>query len=440
MGIFFLVLYNLLAPFIAAVYLLFFFLSPRRGLLRNLLPELRQRLALTTPSFTERPLWFHAASVGEVKALRGLLPVMNGLYPSRPVMITASTSSGLAQARRLTPYAFLLPLDSYPLMRRFMAGTRPELLMIAETELWPNLLYAAGRSGIKVIMINARLSPRTLAFYRAVSPVADLMFANIAKIAVQSGEDFERYRALLRGTEKLILTGNIKYDLVAPQPQDGAEIMAFIGSAGWKDKQIFCAGSTHPEEEDLILEAFLKVKAALPDTRMIIAPRHPETASATAARLRNKGLTAPLWSRRAHTRSPLSAAEPADRQRGYPGPDCLLVDELGRLADMYFYSTVVFVGGTLDETGGHNVLEPSAFSKPVFFGPNVKHTREGALALINKNGGFMVETAGELADKIISLLQNPAALEAAGAASKAALESLQGATRKTLELISQQLG
>ena len=424
MGFLFLVLYNLLAPFIAALYLVIFLLSRRRALLRNLLAELGERLAVTVPSFAVRPLWFHAASVGEVKALGKIVPMLRKRCPSKPVMITTSTSSGRAEARRLTPHAFLLPLDSYPLMRRFMAAARPELLLIAETELWPNLLYAAGRSGIKVMMIHARVSKRTLACYRLFPPISRLIFANIAGIAAQSRGDFERYGLLPGGPEKLVLTGNIKYDLVDPRPQGRAEISEFFELAGWKDKKIFCAGSTHPGEEEIILEAFLKVRAALPDTRLIIAPRHPETAPATAARIRNKGLIAPRWSGRAHTRS---------------GPDCLLVDEMGRLADIYSFSDVVFVGGTLDDTGGHNVLEPSAFSKPVLFGPNIKHTREGAQALIDKNGGFMAGTADELADRIISLLKDPSTLRAAGAASKAALESLQGATQKTLALLESYL-
>ena len=425
MGFLLLIIYNLLAPFIAVFYLLFFFFSPRRGLLHNLPAELRERFAVNIPSFSDRPLWFHAASVGEVKALRKIVPMMRGRYPSKPVMITASTSSGRAEALKLTPHAFLLPLDFYPLMRRFMAGTRPELLMITETELWPNLLYAAGRSGVGTIMINARISERTLACYRVIAPISRLMFDNIARIAVQSSWDLERYKLLTGGEAKLVLTGNIKHDLVDPQPQGRFEIMEYIERAGWKDKKIFCAGSTHPQEEDVILDAFLKVKKTLPDTRLIIAPRHPETASGTATRIRNKNLIAPLWSNRAHAR---------------PDPDCLLMDEMGRLADIYSCSDVAFVGGTLDDTGGHNVLEPSAFSKPVLFGPNVKHASEGARALLNGNGGFMIGTADNLADKIISLLNDPAFLRASGAASKAALESLQGATQKTAAVISDTLG
>ncbi len=423
MGFLLLILYNLLAPFIAALYLVFFLFSPRRSLLNNLLAELRERFAITVPSFSERPLWFHAASVGEVKALRKILPLMRERCPSRPIMITTSTSSGRAEALRLTTHAFLLPLDFYPLMRRFIAAARPELLLIAETELWPNLLYAAGKAGVNVMIINARISARTLGFYRLFSPLSRLMFANICKIAAQSRGDLERYDLLLGGAEKLTLTGNIKHDLVDLQPQGRAAIMEFIEAAGWKDKKIFCAGSTHPAEENVILEAFIKIKEALPDTRMIIAPRHPETASETASRIRNKGLIAPLWSQRAHAR---------------PGPDCLLVNEFGRLADIYSYSDVVFVGGTLDDTGGHNVLEPAALAKPVLFGPNIKHTQEGAQALMNRNGGFMVCTADELADKTISLLKDPAALKEAGIAAKAALEALKGATALTLKEITSQ--
>ena len=383
--------------------------------------ELGERFTVTVPSFAERPLWFHAASVGEVKALGKLLPLISERHPSKPVMVTTSTSSGRVEALRLTAHAFLLPLDSYPLMRRFISAASPELLMIAETELWPNLLCAAGHSGVKVMMINARISERTLAFYRFLGPIARIMFRNIEKIAVQSLNDFKRFELLPASAGKLVLTGNIKHDLVAAGPLDRAAIETFLEQAGWKDKKIFCAASTHPGEEDIVLDAFLKVKAELPDTCLIIAPRHPETASGTSARIRSKGLSAPLWSKRAHAR---------------PGPDCMLIDEMGRLADIYYYADVVFVGGTLDDTGGHNVLEPSAFSKPVLFGPNVKHTQEGADALINNNGGFMVRTAGELADKIIYLLKDHSALGTAGAASKAALDSLQGATLKTLAAVS----
>ena len=460
MGIAFLILYNLLAPIIALAYFIFFLFSSRRGLLKHLLAELKERFAVSVPVFLERPLWFHAASVGEVKAIQQLVPLVRARFPLKPVMITTSTSSGRTEALKLTPcqstgqapHAFLLPLDSYPLMRRFMAAARPELLLIAETELWPNLLYAAGHSGVKVMMINARISPRTAGFYELFAPIARLMFRNISRIAVQSRDDFERYKALLGGTDKLALTGNMKHDLVVPKPQDRAEIESFLERAEWKGKRIFCAGSTHPEEENIILEAFLKIRAALPDARLILAPRHPETAASSAVLLREKGLVAPRWSQRAHAR-PALLAEGVNRgqhlgdkpqsesQKGgaWSGPDCLLVDEIGRLADIYGFSDVVFVGGTLDETGGHNVLEPSAFSKPVLFGPNIKHTRDGAEALINKNGGFMVGTADELADKIISLLKDPVALREAGAASKAALESLQGATAKTLALIEKYL-
>jgi 3-deoxy-D-manno-octulosonic-acid transferase len=420
MGYILLFVYNLLAPAAALAYLFLFFLSSRRGLLRNLPAELKERLALGAPVFSARPLWIHAASVGEVRSLKTLIPLLRERRPLTPVLITTSTAAGKAEAARLTPYARLLPLDSYPLMRRFISTVRPELLLIAETELWPNLICAASAAGVKIMMINARISGRTLGFYKFLSPVSRLIFGKIAKIAAQSAGDLERFRLLPGLTGKPVLTGNIKHDLVCAGPQDRGEVEAFIRQAGWKGKKIFCAGSTHPGEEGMILEAFLKVKAAIPDARLILAPRHPETAAASSARLSEKGIAAPRWSRRSHARM---------------DPDALLVDEIGRLADLYSFSDVVFVGGTLDGTGGHNVLEPAAFSKPVLFGPDIRHTLDGALALMNMNGGFMVKTADELAGKIIRLLKDPASLAEAGAASKTALESLQGATARTLTLI-----
>jgi 3-deoxy-D-manno-octulosonic-acid transferase len=400
MGFLILLLYNLLAPLIALAYLVFFILSPRRGLLKNLLNELRERLAITPPVLAGRPIWLHAASLGEVRAVKPLIPLLRARYPSSPVLITTSTASGKEEALLLTPDVRLLPLDSYPLMRRFITAVRPELLIIAETELWPNLLCAAGNAGL--------------------TPLARMVFGGMEEIAAQSRGDFERY-ALLTGAGKLVLTGNLKHDLIVRQPQDRAAIETFLEQADWKEKKIICAGSTHPDEEDRILDAFLKIRAAVPDARLILAPRHPETAALSAEKLRKRTLVAPLWSQRSHAR---------------PGPDCLLLDETGRLADIYYFSAVVFVGGTLDDTGGHNVLEPSAFSKPVLFGPDIRHTREGAEALMRKNGGFMVKTADELAEITISLLKDPAALAKAGEASRAALESLQGATTRTMEAIA----
>jgi len=420
MGFLILLLYNLLAPLIALAYLVFFILSPRRGLLKNLLNELRERLAITPPVLAGRPIWLHAASLGEVRAVKPLIPLLRARYPSSPVLITTSTASGKEEALLLTPDVRLLPLDSYPLMRRFITAVRPELLIIAETELWPNLLCAAGNAGLKIMMINARISGRTLKFYRFLTPLARMVFGGMEEIAAQSRGDFERY-ALLTGAGKLVLTGNLKHDLIVRQPQDRAAIETFLEQADWKEKKIICAGSTHPDEEDRILDAFLKIRAAVPDARLILAPRHPETAALSAEKLRKRTLVAPLWSQRSHAR---------------PGPDCLLLDETGRLADIYYFSAVVFVGGTLDDTGGHNVLEPSAFSKPVLFGPDIRHTREGAEALMRKNGGFMVKTADELAEITISLLKDPAALAKAGEASRAALESLQGATTRTMEAIA----
>ena len=422
MGIFLLLVYNLLAPAIALCYAALFLLSPRRGLLGNLRKELAERLALSLPSLPERSIWVHAASLGEVRAVKPLAPLLRGLAPSGGLLLTSSTSSGKSEALALTPHAALLPLDSYPLMRRFISAARPELLVIAETELWPNLICAAGAAGVPVVLVNARISSRTLSFYRLLSPVARLLFSNVSLVCAQSRGDMERFAMLPLSADKLVLTGNLKHDQVADAAKGADEIRAFLERAGWKDKRIFCAGSTHPEEEDIVLDAFMKVRSAVPDARLILAPRHPEAASSSAEKLRKRGLALQAWSRRG------DAA---------PAPDCLLLDETGLLAGMYAFSELVFVGGTLDDTGGHNVLEPSAFSRPVLFGPNTRNTRDGAAALLEKGGGFTVRTADELADAAIRLFKTPSAMAQAGAASRAALVSLQGATRSTMEKLAE---
>ncbi|MDD2804535.1 MAG: glycosyltransferase N-terminal domain-containing protein [Elusimicrobiales bacterium] len=417
MGHLLLLFYSLLAPVIAVLYALFFLLSPRRSLMKALAGELKERLALAPPFFTERPVWLHAASMGEVKAVARLAPELAALFKA-PLLMTSSTAAGRAEAVRLGAEARLAPLDFYPLAASFMAAARPRLLALVETEIWPATLYAAAVAGVPVYMVNARISGSTAALYRALAPLSRLAFAGVKKVLAQSELDAALFRGLPGLEGKVEVTGNLKHDLLGISTAGTDKVKEFFAAAGWRDAPVFTAGSTHPQEEPVLVEAWLEARKAVPGLKLVLAPRHPERLAETEALLEARGVKYSLWS------------------EGAAAADCLVVDTLGLLQALYSESAVCFVGGTLDATGGHNLLEPALFGKPALFGPNYRNARHAGDTLIKLKGGFLTETAPQLAAKLSELLTDPAALQAARDNSSKTLAALKGATARTLAEIT----
>jgi len=218
------------------------------------------------------------------------------------------------------------------------------------------------------------------------------------------------------------VTGNLKHDLLGASAAGREKASAFISAAGWETCPIFTAGSTHPDEEPVIISAWLEAKRSFPALKLIIVPRHTERAAGTENALNRAGAAFTRW----------SAAIPE-------GKDCLLVDAMGLLGAFYACSSVCFVGGTLDDTGGHNLLEPALFGKPALFGPNYRNARQAGDALIKGKGGFLTETASQISDAINSLLKDPAALRNAGEMAAKTLSSLKGATARTITAITSAL-
>ncbi|OGR75496.1 MAG: hypothetical protein A2X32_13355 [Elusimicrobia bacterium GWC2_64_44] len=417
MGHLLLLLYSLLAPVIAVLYALFFLLSPRRALMKALAGELKERLALEPPVFAERPVWLHAASMGEVKAVTRLAPELAARFGA-PLLITSSTAAGRAEAGRLGAEARLAPLDFYPLAAAFIGAARPRLLALVETEIWPATLYAAALAGVPVFMVNARISGGTAALYRALAPLSRLAFAGVKKVLAQSERDAELFSRLPGLEGKVTVTGNLKHDLLGISTAGTAQVKDFFTAAGWRDTPVFTAGSTHPPEEPVLVEAWLEAKKAVPALKLVLVPRHPERLGETETLLKARGVKYSLWS--------TGAAE----------TDCLVVDAMGLLQALYSKSSVCFVGGTLDDTGGHNLLEPALFGKPALFGPNYRNARHAGDTLIKLKGGFLAETAPQLAALLAQLLTDPAAMQAARDNATNTLNALKGATARTLAAIS----
>lgn len=416
MGYLLLLLYSLLAPVLAALYALFFLVSPRRALMKSLAGELRERLALAPPVFNERPVWLHAASMGEVKAVSRLAPELAALFKA-PLLMTSSTAAGRAEAARLGAEARLAPLDFYPLAASFIATARPRLLALVETEIWPATLYAAALAGVPVYMVNARISGGTAALYRALAPLSRLAFSGVKKVLAQSERDAERFSRLPGLEGKVTVTGNLKHDMLGISAAGADKVKGFIAAAGWQGAPVFTAGSTHPPEEPVIIDAWLAAKKKVPGLRLALVPRHPERLVETEALLKARGVAYSLWS-------------------GPKAADCLVVDAMGLLQALYAESAVCFVGGTLDDTGGHNLLEPALFGKPALFGPNYRNARHAGDTLLKMKGGFLAETAPQMADILSGLLTDPAALQAARENSSKTLAALKGATAKTIQAIS----
>jgi 3-deoxy-D-manno-octulosonic-acid transferase len=355
--------------------------------------------------------------MGEVKAVSKLAPELAKALKA-PLLFTSSTASGRAEASKLGE-ARLAPLDFYPCAASFIARHRPLMLVVAETEIWPATLYAAARAGVPVFMVNARISEKTFSLYRALWPLTRLAFSGVKQVLAQTAADAGRFR-LLAGLEGLVTeTGNLKHDLLGVSASGQEKAAEFVKAAGWDNSPVFTAGSTHPAEDPIIVQAWLEARKSTPALKLVLVPRHPERLAETEAVLAKAGAGFMKWS-----------------SGPRPGTDCLVVDAMGLLQAFYAVSDVCFVGGTLDDTGGHNLLEPALFSKPALFGPDYRNARHAGDALIKGKGGFLAETAPEMAAKLSELLTEPGAMEAARTSASKTLAGLRGATAKSISAIT----
>ncbi|MBI5241585.1 MAG: 3-deoxy-D-manno-octulosonic acid transferase [Elusimicrobia bacterium] len=411
---------NLLAPLVVLGVVLKFLLSPRRGLLRDLPAELGERLGrLPAPALARlagRPvLWVHAASAGEVAAVAEILRRLKSRPAAPALLLTTTTASGRDAAMRLglADIAALAPLDCWPAVRRFLRQARPYALILVETELWPNMIELSARAGLRVGLVNGRVSGRSFPRYQLVAPFLRPFLARLDRVAVRTELDSLRLASLGVPLERLLTAGNMKYDRLAPGDDRGREELARLG---WKGSRVLTAASTHPGEEETLLEAFAALRGRFADLKLVLAPRHVERAEAAAETLRAKGL-------------------PFCRLGGTPDPQAcvLLVNAMGWLPSFFACSAAAFVGGTLVPVGGHNVLEPAVAGIPAVFGPHTEHTREAAQALLACGGGCEVSDSASLQGVLGRFLDSPGAASASGRKALALLNSWRGATQRTLD-------
>ncbi len=381
----------------------------------------RERLGATGPAAVgaSARIWLHAASVGEIEGARRLALGLKQEIPNSILIVTTMTAAGREAARRRIPGAdrySLAPFDSPWVIRRFLRMTRPSIVLIAETELWPNYFIGARRFGARLAIVNGRISARSLARYRWVKPLFAEALNSADLILAQTDDDARRYRELGAPSDRIVVSGNLKYDLEEPVANLPLrpELEAF--AAG---KPILVAGSTAPGEEQIVLEAYSNLLARFPDLGLVLAPRHLNRVSAVENAVEAAGLGYANASTLHSAQGPL--------------PRVLILDTMGELRALYRLAAIAFVGGSIAPgRGGQNLAEPAAASIPVLFGPFHESQEQMASALVAAGGARVVNDSVQLFDACAALLGDESRRAEAGRKARDAFERLAGSTAPAL--------
>lgn len=379
-----------------------------------------ERFALI-PSVPDRPIWIHAVSVGETVAATPLIERLLEQHPGIPIVITTTTPTGSQRVRALLGNRVLhyyAPYDLPDVVARFFRRIQPRLVIIMETEIWPNLLAVARRRGTPVVLANARLSARSAAGYRRMACLLRSALGAFHTIAAQSEADARRFRALGAPAKRVQISGNIKFDLEIHSAciTAGRELRAAFGL----QRPVWIAASTHQGEETLVLEAQRDICARFPQALLILVPRHPERFATVAALCRRHGM------------------ETARRSVGdsvRPATQVYLADTMGELPQLYAAADVAFVGGSLVPAGGHNVLEPAALGMPVLVGPHVFNCADIIARIEAVEGLLRVADAASLARAIADLLVSERRRRALGERAQQQVEANKGAERRLYGII-----
>ena len=412
-------LYSLLLYAATPLVLLYLFLRGLRdpGYLRRW-PE---RFGIFAAPRRTGGIAVHAVSMGEVNAAAELVKALAGRYPDDPLYFTTFTPTGSERVRALFGerlFHVYAPLDLPGAVRRFFDRLQPRLLVIMETEIWPNLFHTAEIRGIPILIANARISPRSFTGYRRFRGLTAAALARVSHIAAQSRGDADRLLELGAAEANISVSGNLKFDLqLPPALLEEAEALRRAWGA---ERPVLVAGSSHEGDERPLLEAFCRLLPTLPDALLVLVPRHPERFGKAAQLARDAGLTVALHS--------VGAGCP-------PSAQCFVVDAMGELLRYYAACDVAFVGGTLAPVGGHNVLEPAALSKPVLFGPHTANVADIAQQMLECGAALRVADEEALETALGQLLGDAGRRERMGRAAHDLISSGQGAVGRTLDRI-----
>jgi 3-deoxy-D-manno-octulosonic-acid transferase len=369
----------------------------------------------------DRSIWIHAVSVGEVLAARPLVPALRERFPGHRIFLSTTTVTGNEVAKksiRGLDGLFFAPFDFPHAVRRALEVVNPALLLLVETELWPNLIHEASRRGARVALVNGRISPRSFPRYKRLGRFLSRVLSEIDLFLMQGETHAERIRAMAAPPERVRVTGNLKFDAVeAGRPP---ERLARLIQSG-PPRPLWVAGSTVQGEEPLVLAAFHRVRERVPNARLLVAPRHPERFAEAQRLVESAGF-------RCERRSALGPG-------GWSNGAVLLLDTLGELAHVYALASVVFVGGSLVASGGHNILEPAVAGKPVLVGPHMENFQEIADTFRAEGAIVQVASADELGREVADLLLDEPRRRELGERARGLVGRNRGAVGRTTDAL-----
>ncbi|SMC38720.1 3-deoxy-D-manno-octulosonic acid transferase [Sporomusa malonica] len=366
-------------------------------------------------------IWLHAASVGEIVAASPILREIRRELPEMPILVSVVTAAGYDMAKRIIPEAngiIFFPLDLPYLSRSVITKIRPRVFLLVETELWPNFLKAARDLNIPVMMVNGRISEKSLGRYSYFRSVLKDMLDTIVKFCMQSDIDAQYITQLGAKSERVVVTGNTKFDQ-SYTAMDGTEKKKLyqalqLNQAG----AIIVAGSTHKGEEDLLFTAFSQVIAKFPDAQFIVAPRDILRAG-ELIELAIKHKFTPV------RRTMLAEELSSDTH------NMIIIDTIGELGKIYGVANIVYIGGSLVPRGGHNILEPAAHGKPILIGPHMFNFKDTYAMLSERGACLTVSDSSSVAQTILTLLNNPEKARKMGEEALLIINENQGASRKS---------
>jgi 3-deoxy-D-manno-octulosonic-acid transferase len=369
-------------------------------------------------------VWLHAVSLGEVSLIGPLVGEIRRRHPNWEIAVSTTTLTGfeLARTRYARHLVFYCPLDFSWAVRRAIARIRPTMLLLAELELWPNLIEAARVAGVRTAVINGRLSDRSFRGYGRVRPLVARLLSQLDVIAAQNAQYADRFLVLGARDESVYVTGSLKFD-GATTDRDNPRTTAFRMLAGFRSSDVvFLAGSTQEPEEQLALDAYRQLVGAHPTLRLVLVPRHPERFEDVARLLSASGLP---WQRR----------QTLDQRPADPQARILLVDRIGELAAWWGTAHIAYVGGSMGERQGQNMIEPAAYGAAVSFGPKTRNFKDVVNALVAANGAVVVHDGPELTAFVRRCLEHPNFAEDLGARAQRVVASQLGATARTVDLL-----
>jgi len=373
-----------------------------------------------------RVIWVHAVSLGEVSTCKSLIRQLSLRYPKKLILITTITSTGkmLAESMQTNNVLSLyMPLDLSFLVKSFVRHINPELLILIETELWPNLLYCLQERNIPILVLNARLSDRSFGKYHLFSYFIKKLSIGIKMFCVQSTIDKERFLSLGFDDNRVKVTGNMKFDAIEElDDKQFVEIANIKNRISLEQKDfLVVAGSTHKGEEEYILDVFLDLKKHFHDVRLLIAPRHLERLDSIEFLIKQKGMK----------------SERMSKNNQVTKESVLLLDTIGQLRLIYSLADLVFIGGSLVPVGGHNILEPAFFQKPIVVGPYMHNFRSITQLFLQNQALIQVNNYDEFKLALRELISNKDRLIDLGSAAKSVIVSKRGAMHINFSIIQE---